>query len=103
MGSMPYMPFYIGDWKKSPEIGALSLSARGLWLELLLLMWESPKRGILLLESGQTPTNKMLGRMVGSNQKEITKVIKELKKLRRLISAIVLAYIELYGTTELIS
>lgn len=61
---LPAMPFYIGDWKKAPEIRALSLAARGLWFEMLLLMWESTERGFLTI-NGQPMTIEVLARQVG--------------------------------------
>lgn len=60
----PYMPFYIGDWKKAPEIRALSLAARGLWVEMLFLMWESTERGYLTI-NGVPMTTEVLSRQVG--------------------------------------
>ncbi len=60
----PYMPFYIGDWKKAPEIKALSLSARGLWVEMLFLMWESTERGYLTI-NGIPMSVEVLARQVG--------------------------------------
>lgn len=46
---LPAMPFYIGDWKKAPEVQALPLETRAVWWEMLLIMWESDERGCLVL------------------------------------------------------
>jgi hypothetical protein len=61
---LPAMPFYVGDWKKAPEIRALSLAARGLWFEMLCLMWESTERGYLTI-NGHPMTTEVLARQVG--------------------------------------
>lgn len=62
--NQPYMPMYVGDWKKAPEINALSLAARGLWIEMLFLMWESTERGYLTI-NGVPITTEGLARQVG--------------------------------------
>jgi len=47
----PYMPFYIGDWKKAPEIRALRLDYRMVWFETLLVMWQGDEKGYLTINS----------------------------------------------------
>lgn len=51
----PYMPFYIGDWKKDLGVQSLSFYDRQVWFELLMLMHDSEERGVLIL-NGQVPT-----------------------------------------------
>jgi hypothetical protein len=51
---LPAMMFYVGDWRKAPEIRALPLDARALWFEMLCLMWEMPRRGYLSI-NGKDP------------------------------------------------
>jgi hypothetical protein len=46
---LPAMPFYIGDWKKDPAIQVLSREDKMIWLELIMLMWESEERGYLTI------------------------------------------------------
>lgn len=71
---LPYIPFYVGDWRKAPDIRALSLEERALWFEMLCLMWESPRRGYLTID-GKTPIDdKTLGRMIGEDISVITKI-----------------------------
>jgi len=45
---LPYMPFYVGDWLKAPDIQCLSYELKGLWFEMLCYMWESKERGVLI-------------------------------------------------------
>lgn len=75
----PYMPFYIGDWKKAPEIKALSLAARGLWVEMLFLMWESTERGYLTI-NGVPMTIDILARQVGFACDLLEPLLEEMKK-----------------------
>lgn len=73
------MPFYVGDWRKCPEVRALSLSARALWFEMLCLMWESGRRGYLEI-SGKPITNEVLARMVGESADNVTILLEEIEK-----------------------
>lgn len=45
---LPAFQFYPGDWLKDPCLRRCSLAARGLWIDLLCLMWESQPRGVLM-------------------------------------------------------
>jgi hypothetical protein len=45
----PYMPFYIGDWFKAPEIRALPHANRMVWFEILCIMWQSDEKGCLTI------------------------------------------------------
>lgn len=44
---LPYMPFYVGDWLKAPDIQCLPYELKGIWFEMLCYMWESKERGVL--------------------------------------------------------
>lgn len=46
---LPAVMFYTGDWLKEPTLRATSLAARGLWIDMLCFMHESPRRGYLML------------------------------------------------------
>jgi hypothetical protein len=61
----PAFQFYPGDWRKDPELRSISLTARGLWIELLCLMHESSRKGFLVTKTGNSYTNEQLSRMVG--------------------------------------
>jgi hypothetical protein len=61
----PAFQFYPGDWRKDPELRSISLTARGLWIELLCLMHESSRKGYLVTKTGNSYTNEQLARMVG--------------------------------------
>lgn len=87
----PYMPFYIGDWKKAPEIRALPLDVKMVWIELLLLMWQSDEKGYLTIKGVPyvitdavtgviTEGDFVLGCMIGVNTDLLQKAFRTLKK-----------------------
>lgn len=57
MSKLPSMQFYPGDWRKDPGVQALDYETRGIWLELILLMFESKERGKLTLNGKPMPDN----------------------------------------------
>lgn len=76
---MPAILFYTGDWLKDPAVRCMSLSARGLWIDMLCLMYESPKRGYLSLANGEPVSAIQLARMVGGATKEINALLSEMR------------------------
>src|SRR5580698_9241899 len=68
---LPAIQFYPGDWKKDLGIQALSYHDRGVWFEMLMLMHESERRGVLLL-NGQAMTDDMLARVLGLDKQILT-------------------------------
>jgi uncharacterized protein YdaU (DUF1376 family) len=46
MGKQPYIPLYTGDYLKDTRM--LPLSVRGAWVDLMIFMWESKERGVLI-------------------------------------------------------
>ena len=77
---MPAILFYTGDWLKDPAVRCCSLEARGLWIEMLCLMYESPQRGYLSLANGQGVSDVQLSRMVGASSEEIKRLTDELRE-----------------------
>jgi len=75
---MPAIMFYTGDWLKDPAVRCLSLEARGLWIDMLCLMYESPVRGFLSLANGTPVTAPLLARMVGGGQEQVERLLEEL-------------------------
>ena len=75
---MPAILFYTGDWLKDPAVRCVSLPARGLWIDMLCLMYESPNRGYLSLASGKAVEPTQLARMVGTSTEDIENLLKEL-------------------------
>jgi hypothetical protein len=76
----PAFWFYPGDWMKDTDLRAVSTAARGLWIDCLCLMWESDKRGYLVLTSGKTATTEQLARMTGNTPECVAELVKELEE-----------------------
>jgi hypothetical protein len=76
----PALQFYIGDWKKDPELRACSLAARGLWFEMICLMYESPRRGYLIIKD-KPPSVASLARIVGADVADVGPLLKELDEM----------------------
>lgn len=53
MSKLPSFQFYPGDWMKDPNVRRCSLAARGVWMDILCLMFECEDRGVLA--SGDKP------------------------------------------------
>lgn len=69
----PYIPLYIGDWKKDPGIIQCSLSTRGAWIEIIFCMHE--------LGVGElTGTTDYFARLCRCTFKEINEVLSELSE-----------------------
>lgn len=77
MSKLPAFQFYPGDWLKDPALRSVSLSGRGLWMDMLCLMFEASPRGYLTL-NGKPVSVEQLARMVGSTAEEVSRLIGEL-------------------------
>jgi len=74
------MQFYPGDWLSDPALRACSMAAKGLWIDLLCLMWESPERGVLRTKSGSKTDPKRVAKMLGLKPFSCQKLITELEE-----------------------
>lgn len=74
----PGFYWYPKDWMADTGLQMCSLAARGLWTEMINLMWLSPKRGYLLLQNSNKPTNKGLAALVKSTEDEVKVLLDEL-------------------------
>ena len=80
MAKLPALMFYPGDWMKDPALRSVSLEARGLWIDMLCLMHESPKRGYLCHGNGLPVLPAQLARMTGCAVKDISRVLAEMER-----------------------
>jgi hypothetical protein len=72
------MKFYPTDWRGDQTLRAVSLAARGLWIEMLMIMHEADPYGHLVL--GARPvSNDILARMVSAQPIEIEQLLAELE------------------------
>jgi hypothetical protein len=74
---LPAIQFYPGDWKKDPGVQALSFHDRGVWFEILLLMHESDRRGVLLLNGAPMP-DEALARLLGLDNQNLEATLTKL-------------------------
>lgn len=79
MVKLPAFQFYPGDWLKDPAVRSVSLAARGLWIDMLCLMHESPRRGYLQHANGKPVTAEQLARMTGCSTDEVSRLLQELE------------------------
>lgn len=67
----PAWQFYPGDWKKDPGVQALDYFTRGIWFEILLLMFEAEERGKLTLNGAAMP-EEALAQSLGLDKQILT-------------------------------
>ncbi len=70
--------FNTTDWRVDSALNLCSLSARGLWIEMLAIMHEANPRGHLLIK-GRPPTNQELAHLVGATLEDVQEALVELE------------------------
>ncbi len=76
--SNPWLKFYPRDWRGDQALRAVSVAARGLWIEMLCVMHEAQPYGHLIL-AGQAVSNDVLARVAGLGAEECGALIAELE------------------------
>lgn len=79
MGNNPWIKFYPRDWRGDQALRAVSLAARGFWMECLCVMHEAKPYGHLFL-NGEVLEDDVLARMVGAPVDEARALMAELRK-----------------------
>lgn len=74
----PAFQFYPSDWQSDPGVKACSLTARGLWVEMLCLMHYGSPYGHLTINSKPIDM-KTLARLVGADMRTTCRTINELQ------------------------
>lgn len=77
MSKLPAFQFYPGDWMKDPNLRRCSAAARGIWMDLLCLMFECADRGRLVTNS-VTWTLQDAAQAISGDTKENLSLIQEL-------------------------
>lgn len=72
------MKFYTSDWRADPALRMCSLSARGLWAEMLCIMHEAEPYGHLLV-NGRGVEIKRLASLAGAGLREAVNALAELE------------------------
>lgn len=75
---LPWVKWFWSDWKGEDGLRLVSLSAKGLWIEMLSIMASSKKKGYLLLIDKQMPS-KDLAKLVGISEDETLGLLAELR------------------------
>lgn len=65
---LPALHFYPGDWWKDSGVQSLDHFHKGIWFELLLIMFDSGSRGKLLLNGKQYPSKALAKRLAITEQ-----------------------------------
>jgi len=79
MSGGPWMKFYPRDWRGDQALRAVSIAARGLWMECLCIMHEAKPYGHLLL-NGEPVGDDALARMTGTSADEVRALLSELRQ-----------------------
>ena len=77
MSKAPAFQFYPADWQKDLNLQVCSLSARGLWIELMCIMHQSQKYGYLIINS-ESPRDEVLSKLTRTPLKLFRSALKEL-------------------------
>ncbi|MFP5276955.1 MAG: helix-turn-helix domain-containing protein [Acidobacteriota bacterium] len=64
---------------KDPDLRSCSVAARGLWMDMLCLMFECDRRGYLQAKNGKPFTHEQLARMTGCSSEEVSRLLQELE------------------------
>lgn len=83
-GKLPYMPFYPGDWLREPSLRVCSHETKGVFIDMLCLMWECEERGILAT-AGRPWSDLDIARAVGGDLTRTQACVVELVE-RRVVS-----------------
>lgn len=75
---LPWTKFEPRAWLAEPGLRMCSLAARGLWMDLLCLMWDADRRGYLQL-NGHSPTPDAIARLTGASPAEVSRLLQELE------------------------
>lgn len=74
----PWMKFYPADWRADAMLRLCSISARGLWTEMMCIMHDAERYGSLLV-NGKRIDKKQLAGLAGISEKDCTSLLFELE------------------------
>lgn len=75
----PAQQWYWDDWFAAFDVRLCSLAARGLWIDMLGIMFKAEIRGTLTINGRQIST-KILSKIAGVKEEIITKLLRELER-----------------------
>jgi hypothetical protein len=71
--------WFFSDWLADAGVRSVSLEARGLWIDMLALMDQAPRRGYLQHANGRPLTAEQLALSVGSSVVTVSRLLQELE------------------------
>jgi hypothetical protein len=74
---LPSFAFYPKDWLNDPELSRCSLAARGVWADLLCLMFQCEERGVLST-GGKPWSDQEIGAAIRGDTQEVLSCLREL-------------------------
>jgi hypothetical protein len=74
---LPAFQWYTGDWRKDLAVQSLSFHDRGVWREMLDLMHDSERRGVLVL-NGRAMTDDQISRAIGLDNQSFKQTLDRL-------------------------
>lgn len=78
MTKRPAFQFYPADWRTDPGLRLCSLTARGLWIEMMAIMHEGEPYGHLTVQ-GRPISVDMLARLIGESPTTIKRALRDLE------------------------
>lgn len=78
---LPFLKVFPDNWQSSMSLRKCNLSARGLWLEMMLIMHKSDPYGCLISD-GKPMTEGELATLIGIPYKKVHKAMLDLEKHR---------------------
>ncbi len=76
--SAKWTRWFFSDWLKDAGVRSVSCKARGLWIDMLALMDESPRRGFLQQASGKVVSLEQLANICGCSTDDTSRLVQEL-------------------------
>jgi len=85
VSKLPAFQFYPGDWRKDPDLSRCSKAAKGVWIDMLSLMFECPIRGVFADDEGKPWSDREIAEAIGGDTATNLECIVELlaKKVAR--------------------
>jgi hypothetical protein len=78
MGKLPGFTFYPGDWQKDPSLRRCSKAAKGVWMDMLCLLFECPVRGVFVDAGGRPWGDEEIAAAIGGDMSSNLECMQEL-------------------------
>ena len=72
--------WFPGDWLADEGVKNVSFAAKGLWIGMICLMFRSPRKGLLLKQTGVPADSQYLANQLGGRAEDIDVLIAELER-----------------------